>query len=158
MTGALDERVRRAVDESVLCWLATVSGDGRPNVSPKEVFAIFEESVVIANIASPRSAKNIREHGRACVGLLNVFTQKGVQVTGAASCLRAGDEGFDRAFAVLHAIAGDTFPFKEVMRVRVEDVREIVAPRYRLFPETTEEDQVADAMRTYGVRPAADRG
>lgn len=27
-----------SIDKSVLCWLATASGEGIPNVSPKEMF------------------------------------------------------------------------------------------------------------------------
>ena len=48
-------------DQFVLCWLATVSEKGVPNVSPKELF-IFEreKQLLIANIASPQSVKNIR--------------------------------------------------------------------------------------------------
>jgi len=45
---------------SVLCWLATVDAQGQPHVSPKEVFAVFDEQhLVIAHIASPTSVKNV---------------------------------------------------------------------------------------------------
>jgi predicted pyridoxine 5'-phosphate oxidase superfamily flavin-nucleotide-binding protein len=32
------ERLRAAIETSVLCRLATVDADGQPNVSPKEIF------------------------------------------------------------------------------------------------------------------------
>jgi len=49
------------LQRSVLCWLATVDAHGQPNVSPKEVFAAFDEKhLVIAHIASPLSVKNIQ--------------------------------------------------------------------------------------------------
>ena len=54
--------VRQAVDRSVLCWLATVDADGQPNVSPKEIFcAIDDVTLLIAEIASPVSRRNIAE-------------------------------------------------------------------------------------------------
>lgn len=34
------ERLRAAIETSVLCWLATVDADGQPNVSPKEIFCM----------------------------------------------------------------------------------------------------------------------
>jgi len=55
-------------DQFVLCWLATVSEKGVPNVSPKELF-IFEQEkqLLIANIASPQSVKNIRANPQVYV-------------------------------------------------------------------------------------------
>lgn len=152
----LTEAVLHSLSESVLCWLATSSSSGQPSVSPKEIFAPFGgDSVIIANIASPQSMRNIRENPRACVSVLDIFTQKGHQLHGSAEVLRAGDADYAAIENALRAIAGPDFPFKTVIRVHVETAREIVAPRYRLFPETTEAEQVASAMRTYRVRPIA---
>jgi ribosomal-protein-alanine N-acetyltransferase len=52
----LSSEVQNSAAHSVLCWLATVDGNGQPNVSPKEIFAVFDtEHLVVANIASPTS-------------------------------------------------------------------------------------------------------
>jgi hypothetical protein len=59
-TPLLPNEVINAAQRSILCWLASVAPDGQPNVSPKEIYAIFDDThIVIANIASPRSASNI---------------------------------------------------------------------------------------------------
>ncbi len=150
----LDANVNRLVEESVLCWLATSSASGQPSVSPKEVFTTFQnDSIIIANIASPNSARNIKENPKACVSFVNVFTQRGFQLKGAAQLLGVGDDGFSEIEQILLEITEGKFPFKTVFRVMVEEVSEIFAPRYRLFPETTEQDQVSSAMESYGVRP-----
>ncbi|MCA9298083.1 MAG: pyridoxamine 5'-phosphate oxidase family protein, partial [Phycisphaerales bacterium] len=147
--------VCRSIDECVLCWLATCSASGAPNVSPKEVFAAFNgDSLVIANIASPNSARNIRATGRACVAFVDVFTQRGFQVSGAARELRKDDPSFESIESILLVLTEGKFPFKSVFRVMAEEVRTILAPRYVLYPETTEEEQIASAMVRYGVRPA----
>lgn len=153
----LNDDIFRLLDESVLCWLATSSADGQPSVSPKEIYAPFNnDSVIIANIASPNSARNIRENPRACVSFINVFTQKGFQLKGAASYLRDGDMQYDEMQRILHNLTAGKFPFKSIFRVMADEISEIIAPRYRLFPETTEEDQVSSAMHTYGVQPGKD--
>jgi len=150
----LDDNVQRLVDESVLCWLATSSSAGQPSVSPKEVFAVFkEDSIIIANVASPNSVRNIKENPRACVSFVNVFTQRGYQILGTALYLRKGDDGFTEIEQVLLGITQGKFPFKSAFRVMAQEVKEILAPRYRLYPETTEQDQIASAMIRYGVRP-----
>ena len=54
--------IKKSIDQSVLCWLATVSKDNVPNVSPKEIFTYFEEDkIILANIASPQTVKNIKQ-------------------------------------------------------------------------------------------------
>ena len=57
----LTTAIKESIDRSVLCWLATVSIDGMPNVSPKEIFNHYkEDKVIVANIASPQTVKNIK--------------------------------------------------------------------------------------------------
>ena len=71
----LNDEIRDYANRSVLCWLATSSGDG-PSVSPKEIFACYgEDRVIIANIASPQSVQNVARDPRVCVSFVNVFSQ-----------------------------------------------------------------------------------
>lgn len=143
--------------KSVLCWLATADASGQPNVSPKEVFAIADkEHVVVANIASPKTASNIRVNARVCLSFVDVFVQKGYKVLGKAREVQPSDPAFDRWAAPLKAMAGDRFPIHSVFVIRATAVEPIVAPSYRLYPsETTEASQVEAALRTYGVQRTA---
>lgn len=146
--------IKRLARESVLCWLATSTRDGSPSVSPKEVFTVHDDnSIVIANIASPNSARNIRSNPHACVSFINIFSQKGFQIRGRALVLTSADPEFAAIEQQLTPLSGGIFPFKSVFRVSIDETSEIIAPRYRLFPDTTEEDQIQNAMMTYGVRP-----
>jgi uncharacterized protein len=151
----LSPEVHHAAARSVLCWLATVGEHGQPNVSPKEVFAVFDaDHLVIANIASPVSVRNLRAHPLVCVSFIDVFVQKGFKLAGSARYVAQGDPDFPRLSAPLRAKAGPRFPIHGVIVVRVHDVDAIVAPSYRLYPaETTEQSQTEAAMRVYGVRP-----
>lgn len=150
----LDPGVCRAAEKSVLCWLATSTPVGEPSVSPKEIFSVFlSDSIIIANIASPQSARNIRANPQACVSFIDVFSQKGFQIRGTALYLRAGDEHYTEIEATLLEMTQGLFPFKSAFRVMADTVNEILAPRYRFYPETTEAQQIASAMKTYGVQP-----
>lgn len=84
-------------DQFVLCWLATVSEKGVPNVSPKELF-IFEreKQLLIANIASPQSVKNIRANPQVCVSGVNIWTQKGLQCKGKAVVIDPKNKKFEQ--------------------------------------------------------------
>jgi uncharacterized protein len=152
----LTEDVLDFASRSILCWLATVDSSGQPNVSPKEIFAVFDAShVVIANIASPTSVRNLGQNPRVCVSFVDVFAQKGCKIIGRARNVGKGHTEFSHWAKPLLAKAGAKFPVHSAIVVEVERVEPILAPSYRLYPaDTTESDQVQAAMIAYGVQPA----
>lgn len=159
MTGnartVINEAVRTDIENSVLCWLATVDADGMPNVSPKEIFsALGNDRIVIAEIASQQSLANIRAHGSVCVSFVDVFRQRGFKLKGQARIVLPADPAFDEVAAPLKAMAGPDFPIRAVFEVTVTKVARIWAPSYALFPERTEEERIQDAYKTYGVAAA----
>ncbi|MFU0507421.1 pyridoxamine 5'-phosphate oxidase family protein [Pseudaminobacter sp. NGMCC 1.201702] len=82
---SLNQTVRTEMDRAVLCWLATVSADGTPNLSPKEIFAPYaNDAVVIADIASPISVTNVQSKPKVCVSFVDVFRQRGFKLEGEA--------------------------------------------------------------------------
>jgi len=146
--------VKTYLQRSVLCWLATVSADGVPNVSPKEVFAVHgDETLLVANIASPGSIRNMRANPNVCVSFVDVFVQRGYKLRGTATIVPKTDPRFAELARVLDARA-QGFPIQSVIEVRVTAVEPILAPSYRMVPGTTEESQVKSAMKAYGVKPA----
>ena len=150
----LSEEVKSSMRESVLCWLATAKNEGVPNVSPKEMFVPYgDDCVLIANIASPKSVANIAQNSSVCVSFVEVFKQKGFKLRGNATLVETGDPEFELLLKVLHQVGGENFPVRSIIKIRVEGVEPIVAPSYLLFPETTEQGQVEQAMELYGVRP-----
>lgn len=81
----LSHAVHEAAQRSVLCWLATVDDQGQPNVSPKEVWAIVDaQHVVVANIASPITVRNITQQPQVCLSFVDVWVQKGFKLQGTA--------------------------------------------------------------------------
>ena len=143
-----------AAQKSVLCWLATADASGQPNVSPKEVFAMADsDHIVVANIASPGSARNIRVNAQVCLSFVDVFVQKGYKVLGEAREVQPSDPAFDRWAAPLKTMVGDRFPIHSVFVIRATAVEPIVAPSYRLYPaQTTEASQTQAALARYGVQ------
>lgn len=154
----LSSEVAHAAKNSVLCWLATVDASGQPNVSPKEIYAVFDANhVVIANIASPTSVRNIETCSKVCLTFVDVFVQKGFKIYGVAKNVRKEDPAFAVWAAPLLKLAGPRFPIHGVMVVCATTVEQVVAPSYRLYPgETTEQSQFASALQAYGVA-AGDR-
>lgn len=150
----LDESVKKYLSKSVLCWLATVNNSGEPNVSPKEVFTNEGDQILlIANIASPVSVKNISENPMVCVSFVDVFIQKGYKLKGRARIIDKMDSDFERKERLLTDLFSSYFPIKSIIEVTVQNVATIQAPSYFLNPQVTEQTQIESAMKTYGVRP-----
>lgn len=142
--------IQKYIDASVLCWLATSSADNIPNVSPKEIFASYKKkAIIIANIASPQSVKNIRENDQACISFIDVLVQKGYQLKGKASIITSKQKGFVEMKSTLETLTQGHFPFASIVYFEIESAKAILAPKYILFPKTTEKEQVESALTAY---------
>ncbi len=148
----ITEAIRKSIDKSVLCWLATTDADGMPNVSPKEIFCQYGTGeIIIANIASPQSVKNIKMNNKVCLSFIDVLVQKGYQLKGIAEVIGKTNEAFPEMEALLLAMTQGKFPFSTLTKITIEKVKPIIAPRYLFFPETTEADQIQSAIENYRI-------
>lgn len=149
----LTQEIKKSIQKSVLCWLASVSDEGLPNVSPKEVFTNFREThLIVANIASPQSVRNIKENPQVCVSFIDIFVQKGFQLKGKANILKKSDEDYSKMEAELLKITEGKFPFSSIISIEVESVKPIIAPKYILYPDTMEAQQIESAIETYQIK------
>ncbi len=152
----LTQAVLRDIERSVLCWLATVSPDGFPNVSPKEIFcADADDAILIAHIMSPVSVRNLRADPRVCVSFVDVFRQEGFKVSGSAKLAEPGDDAFPVWSAPLIVKAGPDFPVCAAIRVTPLKISRILPPGRTFLPDRTREEELAATYRLYGVTPIA---
>lgn len=148
----LTEENKKFMDRSVLCWLATVSNKHIPNVSPKEIFTYYQtDKVIIANIASPQTVKNIKVNKNVCVSFIDILVQKGYQIKGKAAIVDSSDPEFSNMHKALIKMTKGKFPFKTITKINIEQVKSIIAPKYTLYPETTENEQIESAKKAYGI-------
>ena len=121
------------LDRSVLCWLATVDAEGHPNVSPKEVFTPYGEAqLLIANIASPVSARNISNNPHVCVSFVDVFVQKGYKIKGMATLMEPSHKDFSQVEAPLLTNTQGKFPIQSIFKIQTSSIQPIIAPSYWL--------------------------
>ncbi len=147
----LTTEIKKHLNKSVLCWLATASAENVPNVSPKEIFTHYgKDKIIIANIASPQSVKNIKQNENVCVSFIDILVQKGCQIKGTARIIEKTDTGFPEMEKILLEMTGGNFPFATITEISITQTKPIIAPRYLLYPETTEAQQIESAKKTYG--------
>jgi uncharacterized protein len=150
----INDAIRLDIQNSVLCWLATVDDRGTPNVTPKEIFASHgDDRIVIADIASSGSVQNVRARPRVCVSFVDVFRQRGFKITGRAEIVQSQESRFSELGVELVRMAGVGFPIRNIICVYAEQIARIWAPSYRLFPERSESERMQSAYDAYGVEP-----
>ena len=148
----LTVEIKDYINRSVLCWLATASNDAIPNVSPKEVFGYYgTDIIIVANIASPQTVRNVKEKPNVCVSFIDILVQKGFQLKGTAEIIEKTDQEFAAMEKILTKITAGKFPFSSITKITVEQAKPIIAPKYLLYPETTEKEQIASAKKAYGL-------
>lgn len=144
--------IKESIDRSVLCWLATVSTENIPNVSPKEIFNYYgTDKIIVANIASPQTVRNIKHNPNICISFIDILVQKGFQITGRAKIIEKVDSEFSEMEKILIKMTGGNFPFSTITEIKVELVKQIIAPKYIIYPETTEAEQIESAKRAYRI-------
>ena len=149
----LTTSIKESIDSCVLCWLATSSAKEVPNVSPKEIFTHYgDDQIIIANIASPQTIKNIKQNKQVCISFIDILVQKGYQLKGNAEIKDPTHDGYQDMKAILLEMTGGQFPFSCIIVINVEQSKPIIAPRYLMYPDTMESDQIESAKRAYDLK------
>ena len=127
-----------------------------PNVSPKEIWKFDGvDRLLKANIASPTSASNILSCPNVCFSFVDIFIQKGLKLEGVASVVLPDSQVFTRLARPLVDMCNALFEIRSLFNVEVTDATPILAPSYLFYHgQTTEMDQRASAMPSYGVKPS----
>ena len=148
----LTTEIKEYINKSVLCWLATASSENIPNVSPKEIFNYYEtDKIIVANIASPQTVRNIKQNPNVCISFIDILVQKGFQIKGKAEITGKVDSEFLAMENILTEMSGRNFPFQTITVIKIGQIKTIIAPKYILYPETTESEQIDSAKKAYGI-------
>lgn len=153
----IDDDMRAIIARSGIGYAATVTPDGRPNLSPKGSLAVWDEtSLYFADIASPQTIANLRENPQIEVNFVDVIGRRGYRFKGTAEVHEDGPV-FEKARDVLASTHGPQYPCNHAVLIHVESIAPLLSPAY-VFNETppSEDEMRAIWMRKLGMQPLAD--
>jgi predicted pyridoxine 5'-phosphate oxidase superfamily flavin-nucleotide-binding protein len=128
-------------------------------VSPKELWWPYDEgSLVLGDVGSPVTVRNLRENDRICLGFVEVARQSGWKIDGRARVVAPDEPDFARLGATLIELADPALPVRHVLHVVVERATRFVAPSYRLQPELAAEQRTCPAAGRRDPRPGEGAG
>jgi len=137
-------------DRAVLCWLATADLSGAPNVSPKEAFVLLPPgTALVADIASPKTVRNIGMNPAVCLALIDVFDQRGYQLHGRARLVKPDVPAFQTFRLGIEKRIGAGYPIRQVIEIAISRVDSIIAPSYWLDPELPARDRRQRTVQRY---------
>ena len=130
MTEFNDE-IKNLVNFQKLGYVATVSPDGTPNLSPKGTIAILDDSrLVFANIRSPKTIENLTKNPSIEINVIDPFSRLGYRFKGLAQILSNGKD-FENILDYFKQ-KGIKSSISHIVVVDVTSFSEITSPSYDL--------------------------
>ena len=127
----ISEEIKNFVNSQKLGYVATVSNDGTPNLSPKGTIVVMNEStLVFADIRSPQTIQNLQNNPSVEINVVDPFQRLGYRFKGEGKIINEGSE-FDKILEY-YANVGIKSKINSVVIVDVESMSEVTSPSYDL--------------------------
>jgi len=144
--GLLTAEMRRVLDEQQLGFVATVTQDGRPNLSPKGTTRAWDEDhITFADICSPGTVANLRANPAIEINVVDPILRKGWRFKGVAQVLASGPL-YD-AIEAGYRDRGSANPFQHIVLVTVTEALPLWSPAYDLGRTEADVAEVWEAKR-----------
>ena len=127
----ITQKIRKLLAEQKLGFVATVSPDGTPNLSPKGTIIVWDEhTLAFADIRSPQTMRNLRNNPSIEINVVDPFSRKGFRFKGVAEIISNGEK-YDKIFSHYQK-SGVKSSIKSIVLVSVKEVNEVLSPLYDL--------------------------
>ena len=114
-----------------LGYVATVSSDGKPNISPKgTIIGWSSETLAFADIRSPDTMKNLIDNPNVEINVIDPLLRKGYLFQGKARILQYGD--VHQEILNHYRQNGIKSPINSIILVDVSCVSDVISPLYDL--------------------------
>ena len=130
--ATLTEDMKDMVGRLRLCDVATVTPDGKPNLSPKGSLKVLDdEHLAFADIMSPQTMRNLAANPHIEVNMVDPFLRRGYRFKGRCEVHKDGAV-FDSVANELWSREGKQYPVNAVVRIKVEMTAPVKSPAYVL--------------------------
>ena len=129
----------RAVIEAVhLCFAATVTPEGQPNLSPKGTIGVWDDThLYFLDIASPGTRANITHSPWMELNVVEQLSRRGYRFSGKAELHMEGSVVYDEARRRVYGDTPPTQPVAAVVVLAIERAAPLLSPAYwRVADET----------------------
>ena len=134
----IDSDMRAVIQAAHLCFAATVTPDGKPNLSPKGTIRVWDDDhLFFLDIASPGTRANLASNPLMEINVVEQLSRRGYRFFGRAE-LHRDDDVFREATRRIFGEEGAKYPVEAVVLLEVERAESLISPGY--FHIKTEEE------------------
>ena len=125
----ITEKIRKFVSQQKLGFVATVSPDRKPNLSPKGTISVLDKNtLVFANIRSPQTIENLEKNPSIEINIVDLFSRRGYRFKGIAKIISDGEEY--NKIILSYRQNGIQTTIKSIVIVNVKQILEVTSPLY----------------------------
>jgi len=129
--GILTQEMKDFVNKQRMGFVATVSPDNSPNLSPKGTTVVYnDEHLIFTGIRSEHTLSNLEKNPRVDINVVNPIKRKGYRFKGTATILSEGKE-FESILNQYRDL-GIKSEVKTIVLVKVNSAELITSPLYDL--------------------------
>ena len=127
----ISKDIKNFVNSQKLGYVATVSSDGTPNLSPKGTIIVVDDStLVFADIRSPQTIQNIQENPSIEINVVDPFQRLGYRFKGSGKIINDGEEF--KKILDYYKNAGIKSKINSVVVIDIKSMSEVTSPSYDL--------------------------
>ena len=127
----ITEEIKNFVNFKKLGYVATISVNNTPNLSPKGTIMILDEAhLAFAHIHSPQTVENLKHNPSIEINVVDPFSRRGYRFKGIAEIISSGDK-FSKIISY-YKTSGVKSSIKSIILVKIEKLSEILSPLYDL--------------------------
>lgn len=126
----IPDDARRMLEVYRLAYVATVTPDGRPNLSPKGTVIAYDDCLAFADIRSPQTVSNLQQNPAIEINIVDPLVRRGYRFSGEAQILRDGTIYDD--IVRRYRDMGVKSDIGAIVLIRVQNASEVTSPLYDL--------------------------
>jgi uncharacterized protein len=129
--SVITSEIKNFLDLQKLGYVATVSSDGKPNISPKGTIIAWSSTVIaFADIRSPDTMMNLQNNPFVEINVIDPLSRKGYLFSGTAKIIK--DTPLYDDILIHYRNNGIQSPINSIVIVDVSSVSIVTSPLYDL--------------------------
>jgi len=122
--------MRAVIHSAHLCFAATVTPEGHPNLSPKGTIRVWDDRhLFFLDIASPGTRANLVSHAWMELNVVDQLSRRGYRFFG-RSTLHVSGEVFEKAVQIVVGEERARYPVASVVFLEVQRAAPLTSPGY----------------------------
>jgi predicted pyridoxine 5'-phosphate oxidase superfamily flavin-nucleotide-binding protein len=128
----LNDFSKELIKRFPLGFVATVTQDGMPSLSPKGTFIVLDDATIaFAEIRSPNTMENLSHTPKMEVNFIDIWLRKGIRVFGSVEVAQRGSSDFETLFPIWdEAFSTLSHRINAIVKINAERVKLMTTPPY----------------------------